>query len=183
MKITTNFGTYRPPFNVSHSVTRLLASVPAEYLIGLGEIVLTSTECLPRSRRRSVTKSRGRKVRIVTVRGLYHAAWQGKDARIEIFVDNSLDGMSRTWWLKLPLLREIVIADVLFHEIGHHIHATRRPEHREKEDVAEYWKYKLEARFFRKEYWWLVPFVTWLRVFRRPVEDAYHRASGKLPRR
>ncbi len=41
------------------------------------------------------------------------------------------------WWLRIPLIREGKIADVLFHEIGHHIHFTCRPEYREKEDVAD----------------------------------------------
>jgi hypothetical protein len=53
--------------------------------------------------------------------------------------------------------RDGSFGDVLFHEIGHHIHATVRPEHREKEDVAEDWRKKLWGNFGRKKYWYLVP--------------------------
>lgn len=44
----------------------------------------------------------------------------------------------------IPLLREISIGEVLYHELGHHIHACARPEHREKEDVADDWGRKME---------------------------------------
>jgi len=50
-------------------------------------------------------------------------------------------------------------ADVLYHEVGHHIHATRRPEYRDKEDVAEAWSAKLSRGFFQSRYWYLFPVV------------------------
>ena len=37
------------------------------------------------------------------------------------------------------MLRDIGFGHVLFHEIGHHIHNTVRPEYDEKEDVADKW--------------------------------------------
>jgi len=46
---------------------------------------------------------------------------------------------------------------VLFHEIGHHIHRTVRPEHNEKEDVADKWAGKLNGNFVRKKYWYAIP--------------------------
>ena len=36
---------------------------------------------------------------------------------------------------------------MLFHEIGHHIHYAVRPEQREKEDVADVWKARLERDY------------------------------------
>ena len=64
-----------------------------------------------------------------------------------------LKGASR--WL--PIAREIVFGHVLFHEVGHHIHTTIRPEHIEREDVADTWARKLGANFLRKKYWYAVP--------------------------
>ena len=59
-------------------------------------------------------------------------------ASLEAFVCYpTLRGWESSWWLRIPLIREGKIADVLFHEIGHHIHFTCRPEYREKEDVAD----------------------------------------------
>src|ERR1035438_8091554 len=88
--VITNFSCYTPPFDVVPIVERMLASVQPRYLIGLKEVVLTNSTGLSRKLRRSVTKSRKRKVRIAAARGLYHQAWKGKQAWIEIFVDNTL---------------------------------------------------------------------------------------------
>ncbi len=176
-KIVTQFAEYKPPCDVNHAVSRMIASVPVEYMNGLGEIVLTSTECLSRSRRRSVTKSRNRKVRIVKTRGLYHAEWNGQLAWVEIFIDNTFADWGKKWWLRLPFVRDMMLADVLFHEIGHHIHATRRPEYREREDVADEWKEKLGSRYFRQQYRWMIPLIACLRIFRQPIERAARKAG------
>ena len=52
--------------------------------------------------------------------------------------------------------------EVLYHEIGHHIHAEHRPVYKGKEDVANYWRRKLWSKFARRRYPYLVPvfFVT-----------------------
>jgi hypothetical protein len=46
---------------------------------------------------------------------------------------------------------------VLFHEIGHHIDYTVKPEFREKEDVADDWAKKMIGNYFTKEYRYLLP--------------------------
>jgi len=146
-EVVTSFSGYTPPFDPVPIFERMLASVPPKYLIGLQRVVLTNSTGLPRKVRRAVTKSRGRKVRIVEARGLYHPAWYGNQAWIEIFVDSTLRSCEKHWWTKLGFLREAEIADVLFHEIGHHIHFTARPEYREKEDVADIWKVRLNNNY------------------------------------
>ena len=62
-------------------------------------------------------------------------------------------------------MREWCYANVLFHEMGHHIDATVLPEYREKEDVADSWIYKLYVPFFRKKYWYLMPVRKFLARF------------------
>src|ERR1700743_1730871 len=124
------FFDYDPPFDAVPIVQRMLPSVPQKYLVGLREVVLTNASGLPRKLRRSVTKSRGRKVRFDKTAGLYHPAFNGRAAWIEIFLDNTLRGWESGWWLRISLIRESKLADVLFHEVGHHIHFTWRPEHR-----------------------------------------------------
>lgn len=47
--------------------------------------------------------------------------------------------------------------DVLYHEIGHHIHAEHRPVHEQRENVAEDWSSKLMRNFYRKHYWYIFP--------------------------
>jgi hypothetical protein len=151
-RVIANFFGYAPPFEVVLTVERMLASVPPKYLIGLKEVVLTNSSGLPRRLRRSVTKSRKRKVRMVETLGLYHPAWRSGPAWIEIFVDNTLKRSESLWLLRLNFLREGKIADVLFHEIGHHIHFTIRPEYQEKEDVADVWKVRLKKQYLRRRH-------------------------------
>ena len=77
---------------------------------------------------------------------------------IELRVDKIVEGLRGTprW---LPIARDIVFGHVLFHELGHHIHRTIRPEHTEKEDVADNWAEKLNANFIRKKYWYAMPML------------------------
>ncbi|MGA8088207.1 MAG: hypothetical protein WCA10_12930 [Terracidiphilus sp.] len=165
--IVEAYTEYIPPFDVRSVVERMLVSVPQQYLIGLSEIVLTSSSALPRRRRRGVTKSRTRKVRIVEARGLYHPAWNGSQPWIEIFVDNALRGWEKGWWLKLCFIRQGRIGNVLFHEIGHYIHYTVRPEYREKEDVADVWKVKLDRNYRRMQH---PLFGIVMRTLKRPLD-------------
>jgi len=158
-EVIVSYREYTPPFHVVPIVERMLASVPPKYLIGLMEVVLTNTSDLSRKRRRSVTKARKHKVRIVEARGLYHPAWNGNRAWIEIFVDNTLKNWEKGWWLSFRFYRETLLGDVLFHEIGHHIHATIKPEFREGEDVADGWKLRLVRQYNRFRHPWLFAFL------------------------
>jgi hypothetical protein len=98
--VQTSFSDYEPPFDAVPIVRRMLDSVPQKYLVGLREVLLTNASGLPRKlRRRSVAKSRGRKVRFDRAAGLYHPAFNGKLAWIEIFVDNAVRGWESGWWL------------------------------------------------------------------------------------
>jgi len=150
--VIANFSGYTPPFDVVPIVERMLASVQPNYLIGLKEVVLTNSTGLSRKLRRSTTKSRKHKVKIVECRGLYHQAWNGNRAWIEIFVDNTLKYWEKGFWLRIPFIREESLGGVLFHEVGHHIHYTVRPEYREKEDVADVWKVRLEHIHFQQRF-------------------------------
>jgi hypothetical protein len=160
--VITSFSGYARPFDVAPIVERMLAPVPPKYLIGLKEVVFTNSSGLSRKRRRSVTKARKRKVRIVEARGIYHPAGHANQAWIEILVDNTLKNWEKGWWLSFRFYRDSLLGDVLFHEIGHHIHARVQPEFREKEDVADGWKLRLARQYFRFRHPWLrvllVPF-------------------------
>jgi len=49
-----------------------------------------------------------------------------------------------------------MLGDVLFHELGHHIHQLHIPEHEGPENVAEKWSKKLRGKLLRKRYWYLM---------------------------
>jgi hypothetical protein len=169
--VIASFSDYQPPFDPAPIVRRMLESVPEKYLLGLGEVVLTNASGLPRKRRRSITKSRRRKVSVIEARGLYHPAFNGSRAWIEIFVDNTLRGWENGWWLRIPLLGEGKIGDVLFHEIGHHIHFSCRPEYREREDVADVWKVRLQKQYTKKRFRWMAGLGRLIRPLLGPFID------------
>ena len=173
VQISANYHEYTPPFSVEPIIRRMLDSIPGRYLNGLSEVVLTNTAGMSRERRRSVTRSRKRKIRVLDARGLYHPAWQRKPAWIEIFVDNTIRGWEKGIWLRLPVIREGKLGDVLFHEVGHHIHYTFRPEYKEREDVADTWKARLQRNYDRGRRPWLramcFPIRPFIRALMKPV--------------
>jgi hypothetical protein len=154
-KVIVTFSGYKPPFDPEPIVRRMLDSVPKNFLAGLGQVVLSNTGSLSSKRRNIRLKSRRRRAGLGTAIGLYHPASRNSPAWIEIFVDNALRGWEEGWWLRIALVREGRLSDVLFHEIGHHIHHTARPEHREKEDVADVWKVRLQRNYNRQRFRWM----------------------------
>ena len=83
--------------------------------------------------------------------GLYHGAWQGQEAWIELFVDQVLQGVP-AWATRVPVVRSLLFGFVLFHEVGHHIHAVQRPEYREREDVADDWQRRLAQAYLKRRH-------------------------------
>jgi len=59
----------------------------------------------------------------------------------------------------IGVLRQVVVREVLFHEIGHHIHHTVCPEHDDKEDDADSWEKKLSSVAIRRYYWYRMPIM------------------------
>ena len=182
VQIVEAFGDWRPPINARRAVSRLLTSIPDRHLSGLSSIVLSTAAGLSHDRRRAKTRSQGRKVRIASALGLYHQAWQGQAATIELFVDNIVD-VRLSVLLRIPLFGEFVVGRALFHELGHHIHKTQAPEFREREDVAEVWSKRLYQAHFRQRYWYLMPVLRSLgRVLRYVrILPSGPRPSGETP--
>jgi hypothetical protein len=157
VRIVEAYKEYEPPFDATKAVRKLLEAVPEKYLRELDCVVLTNLNALSRKQRLGTLKSRKRRVPKLRIRGLYHGKWQGKPPWIEIRVDKAIALVPKALaWI--PLVRELSIAEVLYHELGHHIHLYVRPEHREKEDVADDWRRKLSGNYVRKRYGW----VAWL---------------------
>jgi hypothetical protein len=144
------YNDFVPPRYVRRLVGRMVSSVPTKYLQGLDCVVLTNQSGHPRRYRLGKVTSRRRRVPQSRVLGRYYRAHHGKPAWIELFVDNLSAVVSLHPFF--PFFRTAVFGNVLFHEIGHHIDATIRPEFREKEDVADSWSKKLLKLYFRERY-------------------------------
>lgn len=159
VKILENYNNYEPPTWVRKTVSRLINGVPDKYFNGLKIISLSNTEGLNHRRRRQKTYSRKRKFAIRECRGLYYQKWQGKPAYIELFVDKIIQD-----WpvivLCIPFFKDLVFSEVLYHEVGHHIHKTNVPEYKERENVAEVWKTRLSRLYFNDRYFYSKMFLT-----------------------
>jgi hypothetical protein len=101
---------------------------------------------------------RNRKVRLADSLGSYSPSWRSSPATVWLYVDNIIE-TGVAWWKWVPVLHYVVQGDVLYHEIGHHIHAEHRPVHEQRENVAEDWSSKLMRNFYRKHYWYIFPFL------------------------
>jgi hypothetical protein len=156
VEIREAYRDYAPPVDASAIVHQLLLTVPDKYLTGLDCILLTNERGLPRKDRVGKVWSRKRKVDKSRVLGRYHGRSRSSLPYIELRVDKIVRGLPAVP-LRIPCLRELWFGHVLFHEVGHHIHHTIRPEHTEREDVADKWAGKLNANFIRKKYWYAMP--------------------------
>jgi len=156
------------------TVSRLLCGIPGKYVSGIKTVVLTNAGGLSHDRRKQKTLSRKRKVLIRESRGLYHQKWQNEPAWIEVFVDNICQGWP-SWLLRIPFLLDLAFADMVFHELGHHIQKTQVPEFKEREDVADKWSKRLSRHYFWRRYWYLMPLLFGLafilKLFRRSKEN------------
>jgi hypothetical protein len=79
-------------------------------------------------------------------------------ATVWLYVDTIVEAEVK-WWKWVPVLRYVIPAEVLYHEIGHHIHSLHRPFHDGRENVSEDWSIKLSINFCGKHYWYLFPFL------------------------
>jgi hypothetical protein len=167
IRIVECYKDYRPPFDVAKVVAMLLRTTPEKYLRGLDSVVLMDEASLPRKDRKGKTTSRKRKLDKRRILGRYHPQWHWSRPWIEIRVDKTLAGTPRLL-LWLPPVRGLCLGDVLYHELGHHVHYFIRPEYREKEDVADDWGRKFMANFLRKRYWYAIwPLVLFSKLRKR----------------
>jgi hypothetical protein len=151
---------YQPPGYVHATVVKVLSKRPRQYLSGLQSVVLTNGAAIGRGKTRRVA---GKKHARHACLGFYHAKLRGEQAWIEIVVDNIVGawfgaGMPR-FMSHIPVLRNIAFASTVYHEVGHHLEHTIGAPARGGEVAAEAWKDRLLRSYFRKSYWYLVPFL------------------------
>ena len=172
IEVKESYRDYIPPIDVKKTVQTLLRYVPDKYLSGINCVVLTNSGKLSRHERREKTRSRHREVHINECNGLYHQQYEGNPAWIEIFVDNIFLSIP-VLMLRIPLIRNLIMTDVLYHEIGHHIHKTMAPEHVEREDSAEKWRSRLGHKFVFRRYWYLLPLLLILAAIAKVLKNTF----------
>ncbi len=131
---------------------------------GLHSVVLSNTSAVNRKKRRGKTWAKEKKISLTHCLGWYIPGVHRQPGNIEIIVD-TIQSHYPNWIFKSNFLTDMVLSDVLFHEVGHHIHITQAPEHKCKEDVADKWQSKLSRKYFWKNYWYIIVFFLPLRGF------------------
>lgn len=131
---------------IALSVSNLLAETSPKYLAGLDWILVIHADSLSRTDRIRIQR-RGDDQVLAT----YFPRVRRKRAHIEIYTV----GMQRSKHsrnLLIPAFRDVFVARVLFHELGHHIASEIEPAHANLEAVAETWRRKLADRALRARF-------------------------------
>lgn len=171
VEIVRSYANYTPPVDAAAATRFLLRHTPRNCLVGLKRIVLTNASALSRDQRRQTNWADKRQYRLGEVRAVYHPPSQGQPAWIEVFVDNVLRGWPRWFLCCVPMIRHMVFAETVYHEIGHHIHWTIHPEYAEREAAANKWARRLTTYFARRRYWYLLPVALVLTILFRAVKE------------
>jgi hypothetical protein len=103
----------------------------------LDGVVLTNQSGAPRRESAGKVTSRKRRLSQKGTFGRYHSARPGTPPRIELYGGNIAAEISPH--ALVPMGRTGCLAMVVFHEIGHHVYETVRPEFRRKEYVVDDW--------------------------------------------
>lgn len=151
--IVESYRAHAAPKWVRESVTRLLNATAPAHVNGLGAIVLTDSASMPRGKTHRVS---GRKYNKQECRGFYHPPWNGREAWIELVVDNMVADFPKPLW-RVQFMRDLTVSRTLFHEIGHHVHGTVASAARSSEVAADKWCERLTGLYFRRRYWYLLP--------------------------
>ena len=121
IEIHESYKVFVPPPWFRPTVERLLISLRAEHLGRLQSVVLTDSASIGRGKTRRVE---GKKYDRNSCRGFYHREWHGEPAWIQLVTDNIVAGYAASPLLRLQPFRDQAVAEVLFHEVGHHLHTT-----------------------------------------------------------
>ncbi len=93
----------------------------------------------------------GRKHVARECRGFYLPATERWPASLTVIVDNVFRGVPSSA-LRIPVVREILLAGTLYHEIGHHLERTLGAPARAGEAAAEAWSKRLSRQHLRRRH-------------------------------
>lgn len=162
VKIIAEYLDYSPPVRLNGSVQLLISHVPPEHLKGMRKVVLTNSARLLQSSKGKYDFD-GKRLRLAELRGFYG------DGQIYLVMDHILRHYPEPF-LWPPIFRTLAIGDVLYHEVGHHIHHLKQPGYRDnREEVADEWRDKLLLEFFKKHYWYLAKILGVYKRFLHPT--------------
>ena len=140
------------PRNIEKMIKKLLRDVPEENMVGLYSIVIVNKSAQKKS---------------TDARGLYIPQYKNELPRIELAVDNIFFKMKRIFFF-FPFIPKYALANVLYHEIGHHYQSKHV---RMKKEYQEDYAKKFCKKMLKKEFFWWIFFL-------RPIVEIYGRSKG-----
>lgn len=172
VKIVEQYLDYAPPVPVNGTVQLLMSHVPAEHLQGLRKVVLTNSTSLLQSHKGKYEFD-GERLRAADLRGFYGKGY------IFLVMDQILRHYPDSFLL-VPMIKRLAIGEILYHEIGHHIHRLEQPGYRDnREEFADKWSDDLLLAFFEKRYWYLAKPLIGYKRFLHPTVLKLIRRSPK----
>ncbi len=139
----------KSPVDLEKKIRKLLKVIPEEDLVDLDSIILLDEP----------------QKKYMDAQGLYWEKYKLQPARVEIYIDN-IYGEYGFRKILLPFGGSLLLAKVLFHELGHHYrHRTHGVSKRENENFAEQYKKKYIRKAFHN-YWYFFlrpfkPIINW----------------------
>jgi hypothetical protein len=161
-------GERSDPLRARETVERLLLGVPAADLKGLAAVRLRSREDLSRAERLKRQKA-GTTRRLLGT--YYHARPNQPGASIDLFIDEIAEAWPFRLLLRLRFFRDVALARVLYHELGHHVDARVSPGTRSKEAHAERYRKSVTRQYFGQSYPWLRSLAHLVKGLRRSIRD------------
>jgi len=142
-------------FNVSKRLKKLIHVIPKKHLFGLEKIIIVDQI--------KEKKKRG-------VGGIYRRKSKEHPCSIELALGTIYKGMPKILFL-LPFVSDFILANVLYHEIGHHFqkafsHGIGK---NKQEYFAEIYRKEMVKKRFR---WWIpffIPFSSVIRFLNKKV--------------
>jgi hypothetical protein len=154
VRVVELYASFRPAFDCTEAVRRLLESLPPEQVRGLDAVVLRDCASLTaQERRRGLAKCRG----------FYVRRRRGRLPHVELLVDNVFAGWPK-WTAYVPILRVEILYQVLFHELAHHRLDRRSPWKTRSEARADQFGRALARASFRRRHPRLLPAARRLRA-------------------
>ena len=168
--IRDDYQVYRPPHWVKKTVIRLLESLSSAHVGALAAVVLTDSSKVGKGR---AARVRGRKYWLKQCLGYYTPAHAREPAAVFLVVDNIMRDRRHLHWVQF--VRDAMLADVLYHEIGHHLHSTVGSHADGRETSADAWQRRLWRIHLRRRYWYLRPLAPVALVLARALRRRHAR--------
>lgn len=145
VKIEEIYSGNKPTINIYNIVKNLMKYVPEKYFGGLKKIIIKN----------NTHENKKSKDKIL---GSYFHQSRNNPAYIELYIDEIIDSKWPSILLFFPLIKYLLIANILYHEIGHHIHRMHKKKYSNPEKEADDWHKELIHNFLEERYIFVYPF-------------------------